>query len=93
MATLTLSMAEARIAELEAKLANKAKVSFKVSPAGAISFYGLGRFPVTLYVSQFEALVAIVPAVQAWIKTNPTSDYSKHEKYAAKGVVSLALKD
>ena len=93
MATLTLSQTEARIAELEAKLANKAKVSFKVSPAGAISIYGMGRFPVTLYVSQFNALAAAVPAISAWIKTNPSTDYSKHEKYAAKGVVSLALKD
>jgi hypothetical protein len=33
-----------------------AKVSFKVSEKGAISIYGLGRWPITLYKSQFDAL-------------------------------------
>ena len=28
----------------------------KVSEKGALSIYGLGRFPVTLYVSQFDKL-------------------------------------
>jgi hypothetical protein len=33
-----------------------AKVSFKVSEKGALSIYGLGRWPITLYKSQFDAL-------------------------------------
>jgi ABC-type Fe3+-hydroxamate transport system substrate-binding protein len=72
--TLTLSQAEARIAELEARLASKSKVSFKVSPKGAVAVYGLGRFPVTLYLSQFNALNAAMPAIAAWIKTNPKGE-------------------
>lgn len=74
MTTLTLSQAEARIAELEAKLAVKSKISFKVSPKGAIAIYGLGRFPVTLYLSQFNALNATFPAIAAWIKTGPKNE-------------------
>jgi hypothetical protein len=31
-------------------------ISYKVSEKGALSVYGLGRFPVTLYVEQFERL-------------------------------------
>ena len=33
-----------------------AKISFKVSEKGALSIYGLGRWPITLYKSQFDAL-------------------------------------
>ena len=94
MSVLTLSQAEARIAELESKLASKSKISYKVSPKGAIAIYGLGRFPVTLYLSQFNALNAAFPAIAAWVKTSPTFNYSRHDdaKVAALGVVSLAAK-
>jgi hypothetical protein len=43
--TLTPEQMAARIAELEGRL----KISFRVSEKGAVSVYGLGRFPVTLY--------------------------------------------
>jgi len=33
------------------------KISFKVSPKGAVSVYGLQRFPVTLYKSQWRLLL------------------------------------
>ena len=42
----------ARIAELEreaGKKKNAVALSFKVSDKGAVSLYGMGRFPVTLY--------------------------------------------
>ena len=32
-------------------------ISFKVSEKGAVSVYGLGRFPVTLYKEQWEKLL------------------------------------
>ena len=66
-------------AELEAlKLENanlKAKVpsgriSFKVSTKGAVSIYGLGRFPVTLYSSQVKRLVEAVPALTKFVEDN-----------------------
>src|SRR5437868_119553 len=52
-----LEQAAARIAALEAQLAlaNKPKaITMKVSEKGAISIYGLGRFPITLYRGQME---------------------------------------
>ena len=53
---------QARIATLEAELkaakaAKQSMVHFKVSEKGAVSVYGLGRFPVTLYADQWRALL------------------------------------
>ena len=62
-----------RIAELEAQLALASKpkaITLKVSEKGALSIYGLGRFPVTLYRGQIERLIAHVPAIKAFIETN-----------------------
>lgn len=50
--------------------AAKSKLSMKVSEKGAISIYGLGRFPITLYASQFDKLDAAWPQVQAFAKAN-----------------------
>jgi hypothetical protein len=58
----------ARIAELEAKKAPN--VSFKVSTKGAVSVYGLGRFPVTLYAGQWERLFSHADALKAFIAAN-----------------------
>lgn len=59
--------------EENAKLkANKASAgsSIKVSTKGAVSVYGLGRFPVTLYSSQWEALLSKADDIKAFIQTN-----------------------
>ena len=47
---------------------SQARVNCKVSEKGALSIYGLGRFPVTLYLSQFEALNAAWPVVQEFVE-------------------------
>lgn len=47
-----------------------AKISLKVTEKGGVSMYGLGRFPVTLYASQWERLIASADAVKAFIKEN-----------------------
>ena len=61
----------ARIAELEAQVAkSKKKVSLKVSQKGAVSLYGLGRFPVTLYKGQWEQLLAEATNIQEFIEKN-----------------------
>jgi hypothetical protein len=53
--------------------ANKPKaITMKVSEKGALSIYGLGRFPVTLYRSQIERLLAAKPQIDAFIKANST---------------------
>ena len=43
-------------------------VSLKVSGKGAVSVYGLGRFPVTLYKEQWTKLLAMTDEIRAFIK-------------------------
>lgn len=45
-------------------------VSMKVSEKGAVSVYGLGRFPVTLYQEQWEKLLAMAEDIRAFIAEN-----------------------
>ena len=42
----------------------------KVSEKGAVSVYGLQRMPVTLYMEQWERLVAFNAEIQQFIKDN-----------------------
>jgi hypothetical protein len=44
----------------------------KVSEKGAVSVYGLGRFPVTLYKEQWTKLLAMADEIRAFIKENDT---------------------
>ena len=55
----TIEELMATIAGLKAQLETKAnsKISLKVSEKGAVSAYGLGRFPITLYKTQWERLL------------------------------------
>jgi len=46
------------------------KLSMKVSEKGAISLYGLGRFPVTLYSTQMERLLDAGDDIRAFMKAN-----------------------
>ena len=68
------------LAELELLRAENAKLKqakatggIKVSGKGAVSVYGLGRFPVTLYRGQWEKLIGMIPQVQAFIEANAAS--------------------
>ena len=60
------------IAELKAEKAalkanNTRSLSCKVSTKGAVSVYGLGRFPVTLYKGQWEKLISGIDVVKSFI--------------------------
>ena len=67
---LTPEQMAARIAELEGRLAKGGSVTFKVSEKGAVSVYGLGRFPVTLYQEQWAKLFSNVDELKAFIEAN-----------------------
>ena len=43
-------------------------VSMKVSEKGAVSVYGLGRFPVTLYQEQWIRLLELADDIRSFIK-------------------------
>ncbi|MGO9061970.1 MAG: hypothetical protein ACLQU2_32065 [Candidatus Binataceae bacterium] len=67
---LTPEQMAARIAELEGRLAKGGSISFKVSEKGAVSVYGLGRFPVTLYLEQWDALLSRATELREFIEAN-----------------------
>ena len=45
-------------------------IRMKVSEKGAVSVYGLGRFPVTLYKEQWAKLLAMADEIRTFIKEN-----------------------
>lgn len=47
-------------------------ISMKVSEKGAVSVYGLGRFPVTLYQEQWLKLLALNEEIKVFIEENKT---------------------
>ena len=64
---------QARIEELEAQAEAKngaGTVSFKVSQKGGVSLYGLGRWPVTLYQSQWERLLESESELREFMRAN-----------------------
>lgn len=62
---------EELIAQLEAaRIASERKLSMKVTEKGGVSLYGLGRFPVTLYASQWDKLISSIDHVKAFVDAN-----------------------
>jgi len=68
--------------ELKAKLAaaeeqlkgrKRGSIDFKVSEKGAVSVYGLGRFPVTLYYEQWVRLLDSSDALRQFMEENKSS--------------------
>ena len=47
-----------------------ASVRLKVSEKGAVSVYGMGRFPVTLYQEQWLKLLGMSDEIRAFIAAN-----------------------
>ena len=45
-------------------------ISMKVSEKGAVSIYGMGRFPVTLYKEQWLKLMDMSDEIRAFIAAN-----------------------
>lgn len=60
----------AYIASLQAQAVKPRSLSLKVSEKGAVSLYGMGRFPVTLYGSQWERLLDNAEAIRAFLLAN-----------------------
>lgn len=63
-----IAMLEATIATM--KVASQRKLTLKVSEKGAVSMYGTGRFPVTLYADTWKRVLAEADHVLAFIETN-----------------------
>ena len=52
------------------KARRNVSTSMKVSEKGALSVYGLGRFPVTLYQEQWTKLLGMSDQIKAFIVEN-----------------------
>jgi hypothetical protein len=65
-------------AENEALKRSSSKgLSLRVSEKGALSVYGLGRFPVTLYKEQWLRLLDMTEDIKSFIKQNEAQLKSK----------------
>ena len=68
-----------RLRAENAQLKNKDKggITLKVSEKGAVSLYGMGRFPVTLYKEQWLRILGNAPEIEAFIRDNEARLKSK----------------
>lgn len=60
----------AMIARMKAEAASPQRLTIKRSEKGAVCVYGLGRFPVTLYASQWERLLGDAERIKSFITAN-----------------------
>jgi hypothetical protein len=73
---------QAELARLRAeneslKKAGGGKLAMKVSEKGALSIYGMGRFPVTLYKEQWLRLLSMAEEMKVFIEADRDSLQSK----------------
>ena len=72
MAEPTYDELKARLAELEKQNSNKrsGNLEFRVSDKGAVSVYGMGRFPTTLYYEQWIRLLDRADDLRNFLEEN-----------------------
>jgi hypothetical protein len=56
--------------ECPAQNQGQGAISLKVSEKGAVSLYGMGRFPVTLYKEQWPRILTSAPLIETFIREN-----------------------
>jgi hypothetical protein len=78
MSEPTYEELKARVAELERKTGRAGNLEFKVSEKGAVSVYGLGRFPVTLYYEQWVRLLDTAEDLRSFLESNKDKLKLKH---------------
>jgi hypothetical protein len=63
---------KAKVEELEKQAARKrtGTLEFRVSEKGAVSVYGMGRFPVTLYYEQWIRLLEASDRLKEFLEEN-----------------------
>lgn len=55
---------------LKEKAQERRPVYLKVSDRGGVSLYGLGRFPLTLYVEQWDMVLGMADEIRAFLAAN-----------------------
>jgi hypothetical protein len=56
--------------QLKTRTAERRPVYLKVSDKGGVSLYGLGRFPITLYVEQWDIVLNMTDEIRAFLADN-----------------------
>ncbi len=82
-----LDALEARNAELEEAVTKRSTITLQVSQKGALSVYGLGRFPVTLYKGQWKRLIEVIPDIESYMVKNDAKLQEKAPR-SGSGVVA-----
>jgi hypothetical protein len=67
---LKLELERLRNENAALKKGASAGIRMKVSEKGAVSIYGMGRFPVTLYKEQWLKLMDMSDEIRGFIKAN-----------------------
>ena len=67
----------------------KYTISAKVSEKGAVSVYGLQKFPVTLYADQWEAVMSRGAAISKFIADNRAKLIDKPTGSTVQGTTTL----
>jgi hypothetical protein len=67
---LRLEIERLKAENAQLKKPARGAMSLKVSEKGALSVYGLGRFPVTLYREQWDKLLGMADHIRQFIQEN-----------------------
>jgi hypothetical protein len=77
---LELDNARKENAMLKSKLTHKkvgGSLSFRIAPKGGVSLYGLGKWPVTLYKSQWNRILEKTDELRAYLETVPDKEVTE----------------
>ncbi len=77
---LKLELEKLRAENEALKKSSSKGLSLRVSEKGAVSVYGLGRFPVTLYKEQWLRLLDMTEEIHAFIRQNEAQLKSKAQQ-------------
>ena len=70
---LKAELAKLRAENESLKKSSARGISLKVSQKGAVSLYGMGRFPVTLYKEQWLKILEMSDVIRNFIKENDSA--------------------
>lgn len=77
-------------AALQKQVDSPKAISLKVSEKGALSLYGMGRFPVTLYKEQWLTVLNKAEEIKAFITANDSKLKAKEDETVAEAAARRA---
>lgn len=82
--SLSIDQAQDQLKQL--KLSDMKKLTYKVSPKGAVSFYGLRKMPITLYPEELAQIVEVANGTEfkSFLSANADKLSSKEKNKQSK---------